>query len=572
MPRDVGPGGPFGSTVPNIRAQVLRTYSRLLRLVLDEVREAVLVFDSAGDVILSNRALERLLGPLPRHGYDQHDLAAVLEVLGAEVDAETLMLLLSQPQARVSLSLQDGGTLECRVTPLSLDASADHRLMTFHEPLAPTDELSELRHRAFHDRLTGLPNRELLLDRLEQALSRRERDGGAVGVIFVDLDGFKAINDQHGHAAGDRVLVEVSERLAQEMRQVDTVGRLGGDEFVIVCDGLADARSIEVICDRIQRGLAAPLSIGGRSLMLAASVGAVVDWEPETTAADLLARADKLMYRAKQDGSHVEIDTGSRPAGGRDHRSSLIASFRAALEEGQLELVYLPLVSLDHQRVVAVEALLRCTRSDLAGIGALDLVDLAEEAHLVHALSRLVLHGAATAVAELGATTGENLSVMVNLSGAQLADPSLGELINDAAATAGIERRLLGFDVAESVMVTNSEELERQLAVLVELDCQLFADDVTGPVIAVELLSELGFSGIKIDGAVVAAASEAPGVSESVIALVNRAHELELSVVAEGLSDERTLQTARQIGASGGQGYGFYGFPRSLARLKQLIG
>ncbi len=556
----------------NVKTHVLRTYSRLLRMVLDEVSDAVLVLDPYGEAILSNRAFDRLLGPRPGSGLGQRDLGDLLRLLGAEADADTLReLLSSQDVPRMSLNLQDGGTLDCDVKLLTLEEPGDHRLITFREGSPLGHELRELRHRAFHDRLTGLPNRELLLDRLHQAIARSAREGAAVGVVFVDLDGFKEVNDELGHAAGDEVLVEVSARLASGMRQVDTVGRLGGDEFVIVCEALTDVHSIDVICKRVQISLADPFVVEGRSFSVTASMGAVLEWDRDVSPSELIARADTQMYAAKRDGSHVSIETGA--SAHTDERAARLArTLGLALEQNQLELVYLPVMALGQDRVVAVEALLRCAHPELGEFSPVDLVELADQGGFLNELSTWILREGARVVASMRDGSGDDLSVLINLSARQLADPALGEVISLAASAAGIERRMLGFDIAEPAIVANQPQMERKLRTLSDLGCQLFADDVTGGGVAVESLSRLGFSGIKLDRAVMeAAAHSIDGRMESGTALVDSAHEFDMSVVAEGVSDEHTLLTARRLGCDGAQGYALYGVPRRLGEIRRLI-
>ncbi len=557
----------------NVKTHVLRAYSRLLRMVLDEVSDAALVLDPSGEAVMTNRAFERLLGPGPgpSNRYGPRDLAELLALLGVEAGAGTLReLLSSQDVSHMPLGLQDGGTLECDVKLLTVEEPGDHRLITFREGSAQGHELRELRHRAFHDRLTGLPNRELLLDRLHQAIARSARDGAAVGVVFVDLDGFKEVNDQLGHAAGDEVLVEVSARLASDMRQVDTVGRLGGDEFVIVCEALTDVQSVEVICKRVQISLADPFVVEGRSFQVTASMGAVLEWNRDVSPSELIARADTQMYAAKRDGSHVSIETGATSS--TDERAARLArTLGIALEEDELELVYLPVMALGLDRVVAVEALLRCGHPDLSEFTPVELVELADQGGFLNQLSTWILREGARVVAAMRDGSGEDLSVLINLSARQLADPALGDVISLAASAAGIERRLLGFDIAEPAIVANQPAMERKLRALSDLGCQLFADDITGGGVAVESLSRLGFSGIKLDRALMEATAQSGGMLATGTALVDSAHDLDMSVVAEGVADEQTLLTARRLGCDGAQGYALYGVPRGLPEIKRLI-
>jgi EAL domain-containing protein (putative c-di-GMP-specific phosphodiesterase class I) len=299
-------------------------------------------------------------------------------------------------------------------------------------------------------------------------------------------------------------------------------------------------------------------------------MGAVLDWERDVSPAELIARADTQMYAAKRDGSHVSIEMGASSS--TDERANRLArTLGLALEAEQLELVYLPVMALGQNRVVAVEALLRCTNPDLSDFSPVELVELADQGGFLNQLSTWILREGARVVASMREGSGDDLSVLINLSAQQLADPALGEVISLAASAAGIERRLLGFDIAEPAIVANQPYMERKLRTLSDLGCQLFADDVTGGGVAVESLSRLGFSGIKLDRALMEAAAGAGGTLEPGAALVDSAHEFDMSVVAEGVADERTLLTARRLGCDGAQGYGLYGVPRRLQEIKRLI-
>jgi diguanylate cyclase (GGDEF)-like protein len=558
--------------LPNVRPHVLRTYARLLRQILDEIDEAVLVLDPTGETVLSNQAFERLLGVNPRRRRGEHTLRELLRVLGADVDAATLVELLeSHGRPSVTLELRDRRTLSCHVTPISLQAPADHRLLTFREVTREHRELRELRHRAFHDRLTGLPNRELLIDRLERALTRRLREGAAVGLIFVDLDGFKQVNDEHGHAMGDRVLVEVAARLMREIRQADTVGRLGGDEFVIVLDGLPDGERLEQICGRIQQSLARPFAIDGKLFEVGASIGAVLEWNHETDPAELLSRADAMMYAAKREGSEIHIEADF-PRSPDDRRNPLVHLLRTAIEEDQLEFAYLPLVALSDGAVIGVEALLRCSEPELAVLSPEELVELAEVADLVGELNSWAVGQAARTARTLRDAIAWDMTVHLNLSQAQLSAPGLAQETLSATSDAGIQANCVAFEISESVIVASSRDLEDELAKLTALGCRLFADDVSGPAVAAELLSDLGFSAIKLDRTTIAAAVDDIEAKISAQGLVERAHALHLSAVAEGVADEQSLRIARELGCETAQGYGFYGFPRPLEELLKLIG
>jgi len=194
------------------------------------------------------------------------------------------------------------------IIALALDQPADHRLVVLREEPGQ-QRMHELERRAMQDSLTQLPNRDLLLDRLERALARLARESGSVGVIFIDLDGFKDINDRHGHSGGDQVLTEIARRLQSEMRQADTVGRLGGDEFLVICEMIDTEQELAGVCERILGAFRAPLHVGGEQVSVGASLGAVLVLDHRSGPGEVISRADALMYTAKRRGSSFELAT-----------------------------------------------------------------------------------------------------------------------------------------------------------------------------------------------------------------------------------------------------------------------
>jgi diguanylate cyclase (GGDEF)-like protein len=206
---------------------------------------------------------------------------------------------------QLEATLVDGGALVVGVTALS--SASDSRVVWLRDATGELHARRELEHRALHDPLTSLPNRELLLDRLEVALARRVRQDTAIGVIFIDLDDFKQVNDQYGHIVGDEVLVSVAQRLQGEVRDGDTVARYGGDEFVVLCEDLADNRIAAPLAQRLADAIAKPVTAGGRLLQVRASIGVVIERDPATEPEALIARADAEMYHHKQRSGRPSI-------------------------------------------------------------------------------------------------------------------------------------------------------------------------------------------------------------------------------------------------------------------------
>jgi len=276
----------------------------MLRAVFDDVPVAIALIEQDGRLSLWNRELDELV-PEAVTGGLQRDLDGLLAAL-QRVAVEPGELerrvgaAISGGGGRESfeLALVDGGALAVSIGELR--GSAGAHLLCLRDASGELRARRELEHRALHDPLTSLPNRELLLDRLSVALARRVRAGTSVGVIFIDLDGFKRINDDHGHKVGDELLVSVAHRLEREVRDGDTVSRYGGDEFVVLCEDLADEATAAPLARRLVAAIAQPVTAGGRLLEVTASIGVVVESDPNADPEALLGRADAEMYRDKR--------------------------------------------------------------------------------------------------------------------------------------------------------------------------------------------------------------------------------------------------------------------------------
>jgi diguanylate cyclase (GGDEF)-like protein len=290
--------------------EALRGYSTLLRGVLDAVPFGVAVLGPGGALTIWNDELSSLLPAPPSRG-GQHDLGTLIgeirRIVGDPDEFESRLrdaMLNPDPTAEFEpgagefeVALRDGGALAISTSLLSGgDGSV---VICFRDATGELRARRELEHRAMHDTLTGLPNRELLMDRLSVALARLGRQGTAVGVLFIDLDGFKEVNDAHGHTVGDELLVSVASRLRREVRDGDTVARYGGDEFVVLCEDLVRVEAAQPLARRLAEAVSQPVSTGERLLVVQASIGVVVEQNPATSAEALVERADAEMYRVK---------------------------------------------------------------------------------------------------------------------------------------------------------------------------------------------------------------------------------------------------------------------------------
>jgi diguanylate cyclase (GGDEF)-like protein len=429
-------------------------------------------------------------------------------------------------------------------------------------------------YQALYDPLTGLPNRALLDDRLGQAIAGSRRTGSILAVLFVDLDGFKVVNDLFGHHVGDELLCQMADRLANARRQSDTVARFGGDEFVVVCPDIKTSAAACRIADHLLDELAVPAEIGGVEHRLTASVGIAVTSpgsayeSPET----LLRNADTAMYRAKDEGrAGWELFDDSM----RDRvleRFEVERGLRAGMESGDLTVVYQPLVDLCTGEVAGAEALLRWYRNGYGTILPASFLGVAEESGLIVPLGRWALDQVLSDLATWRAEglVPERFRLWINLSPHQLANPHFADLVRETIDSHGIPPGMVGFEVVEDALRDVGATI-KTLHALREQGLSINLDDFGAGHSNLSWLQELPITGIKIDRRFVATL-DVVGDSRStaiVRGLVSLGHSLGLSMVGEGVESKAQGDALRTMGCELAQGY-FFGYPGSAAQLWAL--
>jgi diguanylate cyclase (GGDEF)-like protein/PAS domain S-box-containing protein len=428
-------------------------------------------------------------------------------------------------------------------------------------------------HDAMHDALTGLPNRVLFLDRLDQAIRRasRREPTAIAAVLFLDLDRFKLVNDSLGHHVGDRLLVAVARRLESVLRPGDTVARLGGDEFTLLLDDVGDAREATVIADRVQQALCEPFHLDGRELVVAASIGIALA-EQDALPADVMRDADVAMYRAKADGKgrHAVFDARMHERVMR--RLDMESDLRRAIDDDGLQVVYQPIVQAATGRIVGFEALCRWTTLDGAQVEPAEFVPIAEETGLIVQLGRRVLETACRELAgwrELAGGAGAFIGV--NVSHRQLAEPGFADDLADVLARTGLDPRALRLEVREHDLAREPEATGRMLAqVLEEHGVRWQIDDFGTGASSLRLLHRFPGDAVKIFGALVNGMGRDRGSFEIVKAIVGLAHNLGLEVVAEGVETAAQLEHLRVLGCEFAQGY-HVSQPLSAAEARALL-
>jgi diguanylate cyclase (GGDEF)-like protein len=416
------------------------------------------------------------------------------------------------------------------------------------------EKTRELSHLALHDALTGLPNRALVLDRAEQMLARVERQPGSVaGALFIDIDGFKHVNDKLGHAAGDQLLQIVGERLQSVVRDQDTVGRLGGDEFVVLVESTTREGPLD-LPQRIIEVLRRPIDLEGRgsTLSFTASVGIAVGQYATPDA--LLRDADLALYAAKAAGKdrYALFDASMNTVA--EGRLELEGELGAALREKQFFLHYQPIFDLQSQTVVGVQALIRWRHPDRGVVPPDEFIPGSEDSGLILPIGRWVLAEACSQAAMWHAR-GHRMRIFVNVSAQQLARDGFADDVHQALATSGIEPSLLVLEITETTLMRDVAAAGERLNAIKELGVSVAIDDFGTGYASLSHLQRMPVDILKIDRSFVAALSDAEQGRELLEAVLGVGQALSLTVVAEGVETQSQMTTLLEMGCEQGQGF-----------------
>jgi diguanylate cyclase (GGDEF)-like protein/PAS domain S-box-containing protein len=428
-----------------------------------------------------------------------------------------------------------------------------------------------LERQAMHDPLTRLPNRLLLMDRARQALARVHRSQGSVAMLFVDLDKFKAVNDTLGHEVGDRLLIAVSQRLSELMRDSDTVARLGGDEFVILAEDVTSEGEAMGLGERVLEALANPVAVGSRELPLLASVGISLSRDPERDPESMVREADMAMYRAKAaGGQRLELFDESL----REEVSTHIeieGRLRDALPRRELQLAYQPILPLAGGLAVGCEALVRWRPEAgkmIAGGEMLPSTFLppAEESELIVQIGNWVLH-TACAQAEAWRRHGITIPISVNVSARELTELDLAERVREELAYCRLPGRALCIEVSEEAVLRDPDRARSALQDVKRLGVSVALDKFGSGALSIGLAGKLPLDMLKIDRALIASADGDKERRAMFAATIALAKESGLTAVAVGIETRRQLALARELNCAIGQGFLLHG-PAAPERVR----
>jgi diguanylate cyclase (GGDEF)-like protein len=477
--------------------------------VLEAVSDAVVVVECDGQVRAANAAARLALGAR----------------VGATLDGDELV-----GAARVALG---DGAAAFVVRTASIGATA-----------------------AIRDPLTGLANRTLLVEALTSALARMSRSGRRPGVMFLDLDGFKAVNDGLGHEAGDMLLIEVANRLVDCVRGSDVVARFGGDEFVVVLEDVPDERVARIVADRILDQLGAPITLDGGTVKVGASIGIALARGDVGGPDDLLAEADAAMYRAKQTGKHRYQLFDDELRARATARAALRRDLEGALDRGEVTATFTPVASADTGRLATLETALRWHHPTAGELGATDFMPLAREHGLARALDHFALRQAARASRDWNATRAPDdaVTVWVTVGAHDLLAGALQSFVAQLVDDATLGPGTLGIEVPLVALAEHGHQAERALQSIAWHGVRVAVDDLGATAFTPSQLQRFHIDTVKLDRRMVADAARTPEALSALAGVIAMGRALDLAVVAKGVESRAQLELLQELGCSLVQG------------------
>ncbi|MBD0695907.1 hypothetical protein BG452_22035 [Streptomyces sp. CBMA123] len=565
--------------------EVIRRNSELyFRTLVQNAGDVILILDADDGVRYASSSAQRVLG------YPSLDGTLLTDLVPPEDSREVGKALArmrgpaepprgDQPREHWRLLRQDRTPIEAEVryTDLRDDPTVGGLVLTLRDVTEQRQMERELTHRAFHDSLTGLANRVLFQDRVGHALSRGERSGAVTGVLFIDLDDFKVVNDTQGHAVGDELLVAVSLRISTALRSSDTAARLGGDEFAVLVEDALCPADVDTIAAGVLAVFAEPFKLSAGAVRVSASIG-VATTEDSVDSTELLAHADLALYSAKAAGRRQWCHYRPALQAGMVERHEMNENLDSAIAESAFQLYYQPIVDLRTGDLVAFEALVRWPHDGRGMVLPDEFIALAEESGQIVPLGAWVLERAAEEAAAWHAASSAAraaagrppLRVNVNVSARQFRDAGFVDVVRHALATSGIDPRTLVLELTESVLMRRDDRLRADMATLGELGIGLAIDDFGTGYSSLSYLREFPISLLKIDKSFIDGLGLSPQQYALVEGITRIADTLGVQVIAEGIEhpDQRDLLAA--MGCPLGQGY-LFAHPMDGTQARALV-
>ena len=551
-----------GVAVERDRAvQALRTRSEQLQMVMDAMPFSIAFADRNFRYAVVNRRFEELFG---RHR-EQVIGKQTREVIGQDLfdQIKPYMDRVMQGEEvkyeRESIDAT-GKTrhLEVHYLPLiGADTTVQGHFGIVHDITERKQSETLLHFLANHDQLTQLPNRNEFLRRLDEAVARAARYGHRVGVLFIDLDRFKNVNDTLGHECGDALLVAVAHRFSETLRGSDTVARLGGDEFTVILGEIGNPQEAAASAQRLRATLAQPFVVQGQEVFASASIGISIYPDDGADAATLLRNADMAMYRAKEMGRNIFQFYSREATEAAMQRLGLESRLRRAVDRGEFVLHYQPIVDVESNRIVGLESLVRWNRPDTGLVSPATFIPIAEETGLIVPIGDWVLDTACRQLRALHESGHAGLRIAVNLSPKQFRRRDMARTITDTLARTGLAAQHLELEITESSVMENPEAAVRTLHALKQMGVHLSIDDFGTGYSSLSQLKRFPIHALKVDQSFIRdipADEDNAAIASAIIAMGQR---LRLTLVAEGVETHEQLAFLRERGCRYVQGYLF---------------
>jgi diguanylate cyclase (GGDEF)-like protein/PAS domain S-box-containing protein len=561
------------------RTAELRASEQRFRALVQHSSDVVTVVDVEGIVLYQSESITRVFG-YPVATVAGHPLATLLDAEAAGRLCGALRQVALRPYGSLVLELavrhRDGHLCQVEMTMTNLleDPSVSGVVLNTRDVSERKELEDQLTHEAFHDSLTKLANRTLFKDRVDHALRRRQAGDGGVAVLFLDLDGFKEVNDSLGHASGDQLLIRVAERLRTSVRPEDTVARFGGDEFAVLIETATREHGTVEVARRMAEALREPFTVENQEIHVRASIGiAAADPDPrEATDADQLMRnADLAMYRAKAAGQGGFAQYDPQMHTGLVERLQLESDLRRAVDTPELELHYQPTIELATGALIGFEALARWRHPVRGFVSPADFIPLAESTGLIRPIGTWVLNEACRQAASWSTdAAGRPLTMSVNVSGRQFERTDLPAIVAAALAESGLSPDRLCLEMTESVLMNDNDEIRALLRRLKDMGVRLAIDDFGTGYSSLSYLHRFPVDTLKIDRSFVERLSHQPEDAALARAIVQLGQSLGMVTVAEGIEQYDQFLALRQMTCELGQGY-YFSRPLAAAEAGRLV-
>ncbi|MBK1672411.1 hypothetical protein CKO35_03695 [Ectothiorhodospira shaposhnikovii] len=462
-----------------------------------------------------------------------------------------------------------------RISPIRNTRGEVTHFIKLAEDISDKRALTErLEYLAYHDPLTGLPNRTLMLDRIGQALAQARRDRHALAVVFIDLDDFKVVNDSLGHAQGDQLLIQVGARLRALLREGDTVARFGGDEFILLLSKLTHVEGAIPVIEKLQEALSRPVTLGSQQVCVTVSIGIALYPADSDRPEELVRHADAAMYRAKAEGRRCYQFYTREMDEALQERMELDQAMRQALERGEFHLVYQPRVDLVSGRMLSLEALVRWRHPQWGMVSPGRFIPLAEQTGFILELGPEILRQACEQVRAWKARDIPTVPVAVNLSAREFRQPDIFERIMGALAAAGLETGDLEIEITESAAMSSVDQTVRTLTQLNDQGVRVSIDDFGTAYSSLNYLKRLPVQAIKIDQSFVSEMHEDPSAHPEdaaiIRAIIGLGQTLGMTVIAEGIENHVQRDFLIGHGCPQGQGY-LFSRPVPAQEMERLL-